>query len=319
MAHELESMFYVADYDSNGVIRNTPWHGLGTPVQDAPTSEEAIKLAGLDWLVEPKPIYTDSGIQIPGYVANTRNTDNSILGIVSDKYTIVQNHEAFKFTDELIGEGVKYETAGSLKNGKSIFLLARLPRTNILGDDIDPFLCFNSTHDGTGAVRVCMTPVRVVCNNTLNLALNTAKRTWSCKHMGRIEDKLHEATETLGLANKYMRKLAEEADVLAHTRLTDDQIRGIVDDMFPINSDDTERHQTTMRKAQQEFYIAYYMPDIEKFRNTAYGVVNAMADMVAHASPNRKTSTYQERNFERIVYGHPLLDGIHQLAMSKAK
>jgi hypothetical protein len=134
-----------------------------------------------------------------------------------------------------------------------------------------------------------------------------------------MEDKLHEATETLGLANKYMRKLAEEADVLAHTKLTDDQIREIINEMFPINSEDTERHQTSVRKAQQEFYIAYYMPDIEQFRNTAYGVVNAMADMVAHASPKRKTETYQERNFERIVYGHPMLDAIYELAMAKAQ
>ncbi len=317
MAHELESMFYVSN-EENG--RFVPWHGLGTPVQDAPTSEDAIKLAGLDWIVEPKPIFNENNIQIPGFVANTRASDGSVLGIVGDRYKIVQNHEAFKFTDALVGEDVKYETAGSLRNGKSIFLLARLPRTSILGDDIDPYLCFNSTHDGTGAIKVCMTPVRVVCNNTLNLALDTAKRTWSCKHTGRLEDKMHEATETLGLANKYMRKLAEEADVLAHTKVTDERIREIVNEMFPINSEDTERQQATTRKAQQEFYVAYYMPDIEKYRNTAYGVVNAMADMVAHASPNRKTSTYQERNFERIVYGHPMLDTIYQMVMaSKAR
>lgn len=308
MAHEVETMAYVSN-EANG--RFVPWHGLGTAVDHAMTSEEAIKIAGLDWTVESKPVFNESHIQIPGYVANTRSTDGSILGIVSERYKIVQNADAFRFTDSLIEGDVRYETAGSLKGGRSIFLLAHLPKTSILGDDIVPYLCFNSTHDGTGAIKVCMTPVRVVCNNTLNLALNGARRTWTCRHMGNIEDKLAEATETLGLANSYMASLAREADVLANTHISNDRIREIVNEMFPINTEDSDRHQATVKKAQQEFYVAYYMPDIAKFQNTAYGLVNAMADMVAHSSPARNTATYAERNFERIVYGHPLLDAIY--------
>lgn len=290
--------------------RQKPWHGLGTIVAESPTSEDAIKLAGLDWEVHPKPIYTEGGLKIPGYVANTRDSDGRILGVVSDKYKIVQNAEAFKFTDSLIGGEVRYETAGSLKNGKCIWLLAHLPNTSILGDEVAPYLCFTNTHDGTGAIKVCMTPVRVVCNNTLNLALSSSRRTWTCKHMGRIEDKLKEATQTLELANKYMDELKASAEVLANNKITNDQIYQIISEMFPVKTEDSDRKIANMKKAKDEFMIAYYMPDIEKFRNTQWGVANAMADFLAHSSPQRNTETYAERNFEKIIYGHPLLDAV---------
>jgi phage/plasmid-like protein (TIGR03299 family) len=231
------------------------------------------------------------------------------LGVVSDKYKIVQNKEAFAFTDNLLDNEAKYVTAGSLRGGKNVWMLAELPETKILGDAVGQYLCFTNTHDGTGAVRVFVTPVRVCCNNTLNLALNTAKRSWSCRHMGNMESKMHEATRTLELANKYMEELATMADQLANTTVTDERLYQIVAEMFPVDEDkQSHRQLANMEQAKQEFMIAYFMPDIAKFRNTAWGMVNAMADMVAHSSPKRNTSTYQENNFERIVIGHPLLD-----------
>lgn len=307
MSHEVESMMYVSN-EENG--RFVPWHGLGTPVADYLTSAEALKAAELDWTVEARPVFTDNGIRIPGYVANTRDKDNSVLGIVSDKYKIVQNVDAFAFTDNLIGSECRYETAGSLRNGKSTFMLAKLPLKKILGDDFGQYLCFTNTHDGSGAVKVCMTPVRVVCNNTLNLALNTSKRIWTCKHMGKMEDKLHEAEVTLGFAEKYMNDLAVVAERLANTSLNNDEIREIVEEMFPIDEDAPERTKANMQKAKTEFMVAYYMPDIEQFRNTAWGILNGAADWIGHSSPQRNTATYQERNFERIIYGHPILDAL---------
>ena len=307
MSHEVESMAYVSN-EQNG--RFVPWHGLGTPVGDYMTSAEALEAAGLNWNVDARPVFTDNGIKIPGYVANTRDSDKSVLGIVSDKYKIVQNVDAFAFTDSLIGPECRYETAGSLRNGKSTFMLAKLPEKKILGDEFGNYVCFTNTHDGTGAVKVCMTPVRVVCNNTLNLALNTSKRIWTCKHMGRMEDKLHEAEVTLGLAEQYMDDLSVVAERLANVSLNNDEIRAIVEEMFPMNDDSPERTKANMKKAKTEFMVAYYMPDIEKFRNTAWGILNAASDWMSHSSPQRNTSTYQERNFERIIYGHPILDAL---------
>ena len=307
MAHEVESLMYTSN-DKNG--RFVPWHGLGTPVQESPTSADALKIAGLDWKVEAKPIYTNDGIKIPGYVANTRDSDNSVLGVVTEKYKIVQNEDAFAFTDSLIGGDVRYETAGSLRNGKSTFLLAKLPDTKILDDAFGQYLCFTNTHDGSGAVKVMMTPVRVVCNNTLNLALNTTKRMWTCKHMGSMKDKLHEAEETLGFAHKYMDNLSVVAERLANVSLRDEEIQAIVAELFPMDENSSDRTKANMQKAKQEFMVAYYMPDISKFRNTAWGLLNATSDWMSHTSPQRNTPTYQERNFERIICGHPILDAI---------
>ena len=182
MAAEVESMFYT---------REKPWHGLGTRVEDAPSSKDALRLAGLDWRVVQEPIYKRGREKIPGYRANIRDSDRKVLGVVSDRYKIVQNEEAFSFTDALLGKGVRYETAGSLQEGRKVWLLARLPQEYIMsGERISPYLVFSNTHDGSGAVKVALTPIRVVCNNTLNLALDTARRSWSMIHTGNIKDKI---------------------------------------------------------------------------------------------------------------------------------
>ena len=303
MAALVESMMYV---------REVPWHGLGTKVDEAPNSKEAIKLAGLDWNVNPTVIYDANGKEISGYKANMRDSDQSILGIVSDRYQIVQNSEAFEFTDSLLDEGVVYETAGSLRDGKQIWLLAKMPRTTILGDDVDPYLCFTNSFDGSGAVRVCATPIRVVCNNTLNLALETTKRSWSTRHVGDLAGKMHQAKVTLGLAQEYMKKLDEEADMLANTKLSDAEIESIVSFIFPIDYiKDTKRKIENTNKMRNDFMTCYMMPDIAQYRNTAYGLVNAASDMAGHMAPSRVTSNYAQNNWAKIMLGHPLLDAVY--------
>ena len=224
MAANVETMFYT---------REKPWHGLGTVVMEAPTSKDALRLAGLDWNVVQEPIYTGFHRVVEGYKANVRDSDHKVLGVVSDRYKVVQNSEAFDFTDSLIGEGCTYETAGSLKGGRKVFLLAKLPQKLILGDEVDPYVCFTNSHDGTGAIQACATPVRVVCNNTLNLALDTATRRWSTKHVGNIESKMEEARYTLKLMNDYMDSLSVTADKLAHTKVTEAEVVAILDDIFP--------------------------------------------------------------------------------------
>lgn len=159
------------------------WYGIGTVVQNAPDSKEAIRLAGLDWKVVQQDVYTDNGILIPGYKANVRDTDKSVFDVVSDHYQVVQNEEAFAFTDELLGGGVIYETAGTLQGGRRTFILARLlQRFIIAGDEIMPYFVIMNSHDGSCSIKAAMTSVRVVCQNTLNLAFRSAKCTWMAKH-----------------------------------------------------------------------------------------------------------------------------------------
>ena len=132
MAANVETMFYT---------REEPWHGLGTMVAEAPESREALRLAELDWRVLQEPVYTENNELIAGYRVNVRDRDRKVLGVVTDRYKVVQNEEAFAFTDTLLGEGVRYETAGSLQEGKRVWLLARMPQEFIiLGERITPYL-----------------------------------------------------------------------------------------------------------------------------------------------------------------------------------
>lgn len=118
MAANVETMFSV---------RVTPWHGLGEIIQEAPTSDDAIRIAGLDWrVIQSELICKENGQVIDGFKVNIRDTDKKTLGIVTDRYKIVQNSEAFAFTDALLGEGVRYETAGSLASGRRVWMLAKL-------------------------------------------------------------------------------------------------------------------------------------------------------------------------------------------------
>lgn len=290
--------------------RTVPWHGLGTKVDEAPTSADALRLAGLDWTVEQKNIQLCGGAKIQNYKANVRSSDGQVLGIVGDRYKVIQNSEAFSFTDDIIGGDVRYETAGSLNGGKKIWLLAKLPETEIAGDKTEPFMCFSNTHDGSGAIRVCMTPVRVVCSNTLNLALDTARRSWSVRHTGDLQSKMHEARICLQMANAYMGELAKEADRLANTTVTRTQLDQILEEMFPVDESSSQREKENVKKLKDEFMVCYFAPDILKFRGTAWGAVNAMSDMISHNAPRRKTANYRENNWGRIMDGHILMDKI---------
>lgn len=317
MAHNIETMFSV---------REKPWHYEETKdvtklIQEAPTSDEALRLAGLDWDVAQTPVYMESGIEIPNYKANVRSTDNACLGIVTDRYKIVQNTEAFAFTDAIVGETedgvVKYETAGSLCGGKKIWLLAKMPTTKVLDDEVDPYMFFSNSHDGTGAIKVGMTPIRIVCNNTLNMALNSAKRQWSTKHVGDMQSKLEEAKFCLQMADKYMKRLDEEADRLANAKLYKEQIDEILDELFPIDDNDTDRKKRTVQAEKDSFYVAYFMPDIAKFRDTAWGAVNAMSDVVTHQTPKRNTKSFNENRWGKIMDGHVMFDRFVELVNKK--
>lgn len=305
MAANVEEMFYVG--------RKKPWHGLGTSVENAPSSSEAIRLAGLDWIVEPNPIYLADGTEIIGQKANIRSKDNSVLGIVSDRYQIVQNSEAFEFVDSLLEEGVVYETAGSLRNGRAVWLLARMPETQILDDKLEPYLCFTNTHDGTGAIRACATPVRVVCSNTLNFALNTAKRSWSTKHVGDIAAKLAEARTTLGLANQYILALQKDAELLAAQKVTDAEVDAMLDAIYLVKPDDSDVRKAKIARAKESFFTCLSAPDIANYKGTAFAVMNAATDFVDHAQPMRLTQNFEENRWGQIIVGHPFVDQMYKM------
>lgn len=309
MPANVESMFYV---------RTTPWHGLGTRVESALSSAEALEKSGLDWNVIQRPILTDRFQAIPGYKVNIRETDNQVLGVVTDRYRVVQNSEAFAFTDALLGEGVKYETAGSLQDGKRIWILAKLPNKYIIeGEQIDPYLVFSSSHDGSGAIKVAMTPIRVVCQNTLNIALGSAKRIWATVHVGDLTAKMDEAHSTLFLAEKYMQQLGMEFSRLAKIKLSDQKVLEYIDLLLPMDEEPTAQHRKNISRIREDMRLRYFeAPDLQNVGKNAYRFINAVSDFATHAKPLRETANYRENVFAKTIDGNALTDRAYEMVMA---
>ena len=309
MAAEVETMFYT---------REKPWHGLGTLVAEAPESREALRIAGLNWKVLQEPVYTENDELIQGYKANVRDSDRKILGVVTDRYKVIQNEEAFAFTDALLGEGVRYETAGSLQEGRRVWLLARLPREYIIaGERISPYMVFSNTHDGSGAVKTALTPIRVVCNNTLNLALRTAKRSWSMIHTGDISGKIEEAKNTLFLADEYMSALGKEFENLRGIRLSEKQVMDYIEILLPVEENFTTQQKRGIERLREDMRMRYFdASDLKDIGNNGYRFINAVSDFATHSTPRRKTANYRENIFARTADGNPLIDRAYQMVLA---
>ena len=311
MPANIETMFYV---------REKPWHGLGTEVQEAPTSADALLYAGLDWLVVQEDVYLKDGTQTPGYKINTRDTDHIALGIVSDRYKVVQNEDAFRFTDDLLGAGVTYETAGALQGGRKVWMLARMPQRYIIaGDEIAPYLVVMNSHDGSSGIKVAMTPIRVVCQNTLNLALSSAKRVWTAKHTENVMSRVHEARETLMLAERYMGELGRGIDNLTRLKLTDKRVLEMMQEFFPVTGDMPDAQKRNNLRLLEDLKLRYWeAPDLSHVGKNAYRFINAVSDFATHADPIRRSKNYKENLFLRTIEGNAFIDKAYKLVLASA-
>lgn len=326
MAANVENMMYVGE---------TPWHGIGREIDHFVTSKEAIEYAGLDWEVKPMPIYDQFGKEIPGYKVNTRTSDNKALGVVTGRYKVVQNTEAFAFTDALLGSGVRYETAGSLASGKTVWMLARLEGTELAEEQIDPYLVFTNNHDGKGAVRVAIVPIRIICQNTLNLALQQASRHWTCAHKGDIQSKLEEARMTLSNAELYMKALEEEFGQLKMKEVSDKKVKELTDKLVEVEFDNLfkqlikdkkvlnirehlKQHKVEekiARKKNDILTIYHEKPDLVGTEKSAFRFVNAVSDYATHTDDHKQTRNYQENLFMHTVNGNSMIDTAYKLAL----
>jgi len=306
MPANIETMFYT---------RVAPWHGLGTCVEESLTSTDALQKSGLNWTVTQRPIMSDLYVPIPGYKANIRETDNRVLGVVSNRYKIVQNHEAFSFVDALLGEGVRFETAGSLHSGRKVWMLAKLPEQyTMLEDQIEPYLVFSNSHDGTSSIRIACTPIRVVCQNTLNLALNNARRMWSTVHVGNLAHKMEEAHNTLQLARRYMDKLNTEFGRLSQINITDSRVLEYVETLLPMDENPSDIHRKNITNIREDLTLRYFdAPDLQHVGRNAYRFVCAVSDFATHAKPRRETSNYRENMFAKTISGNMLIDKAYEI------
>lgn len=208
MAHEIENNMMFS-------VRETPWHKQGTILLNAPTTEEAILAAKLDWEVRKVENYIrvdrpirlgEDGPQFDYLPTDARSivrmSDDGpiVLGTVSGRYEPVQNRQAFKVFDELlIGNGYTYETAGAIKNGRKVWILAKAPDGTTVGDDrVDQYVLIVTSHDGTMNLRLLPTGVRVVCNNTMTWALQAGEGDgFAIRHTESVHEKLGQAKDAL--------------------------------------------------------------------------------------------------------------------------
>lgn len=305
MAHGI--MENDSGFSANGI---RPWHNLPQmkvlAEGEYPTVATALHESGLDWNVVQKQVYAEGGIIIPDTFANIREDTDNVLGVVSKKYKIIQNVEALDFVDNIMGGNLRFESAGSLFGNKKIFLCARMDDREVLGDKYENYLCFSNSFDGKGSIVCCVTPVRVVCNNTLQASIKSASRIWSTRHVGDISAKKKEAIETLGLATKYLDTLEDVANQFVVLRPNWEKF---IEDLVPITDDMSERIKNNTINIRDTITKIYKdKDDLQNFRGNAWGMYQAVSDYCSNADPLRKAPTYNDYKMENHMLGEiPML------------
>lgn len=320
MAHQLDvkddgtvAMFYVKANE-----RDVPWHRLGTAVPDALTAHDAMKTAGLDWNVTKRPLYASlhgviadgeavlEPVLVPDQFAIIRDEDNAVLGTVGGQYEPFQNSEAFEFLDSLVDSGeAKYDTAGSLRGGRSVFISMKTPRTILIGgaDPVDTYIMLSNAHDGSRAVTGVNTVVRTVCANTEQLALRDYKAMFTMRHDQTMRGKVQEARDALGMTFAYFDEWEKAMNDLVAQDFTLREFETLVGTLYPARGSD--------EKANRERQLSLIgtlesSPTIgDGIRRTKWGAFNAVTEYLDHYAAVRATSiqSVEERRFTESMFG----------------
>lgn len=288
--------------NDKGFFRNRRmlWDGLGTEVKGSTDYKEALKEAGLDWKVEQRALYTAGGSIVEGWKANVRETDDKVLGLVTDRYKVVQNEEAFSFISDLMGLGMRLEAAGTIQDGKKSWVVGSIQSFVIQKEQINPYLVFLNSHDATSGIKIFITPVRVHCSNTLALALSKAKYSWSIQHTGDVESKISAAKDILRTAEKYMVAWAREMESLSEKNLSDEDVNVLLKELLPFDDDATPIQKKNIEKMRKSISDCYYhAEDLQHLGFNAYRWLNSVADYICHCKPLRQTTSYKENLFLR--------------------
>ena len=291
MAHELETQNGVASFAS---FREPAWHGLGTVFTDEKTTAEMLAAANLNnWNVRlvdveiPNTLSSDKEYQ---YVVRTNPTDKSqtdILGVVGERYHVLQNEDLFSFGDNILDGGGRWETAGSIRGGRVVFGSLALERETVLdpngvADKVKTYLLINTSHDGSIAIQASITPVRVVCANTLNLALgskkNKIKQSFKIRHTQTANGKVQIAREALGLANAYMDSFDVMAKAMIEKEITAQQFNDIVLAAYPKPEKDSKGSSKKWENKIDLINDIYTGEFNGMIANTAWGAFNALTE-----------------------------------------
>ena len=238
----------------------TPWHGLGVRLDGPATAVEAMAAANMDWQVEALPVYTEQRKEIPGFKAITRMDTNDVFAVMKDRYTPLQNADAFSFFDAVVGNGEAiYHTAGTIKGGRRVWILAKLPNDLQVSnaDVLEKYILLANSHDGTSAVTMKPTAIRVVCNNTLNFALsfNEGGKRFYSRHVGNIFSRVTNARETLGLVEAHFEMMMLGVNRIAEQSM-DESSESFLRRLFEADQEEAEvstRQQNQFAEIDQLF------------------------------------------------------------------
>lgn len=237
------------------VVGESAWHQLGTNVSEAQTAEQAIQMGGLDYLVEKRTLHADGVSKPLNQVATVRQDTNVVLGIVGRNYQIVQNSQAFEFFDSVVGQGeAMYHTAGVLGDGERIWVQAKMPEYIKVGKDdlTEVFVTFTNSHDGWGAVKAYITPIRVVCENTLRASLGNNKGMVSLRHTANVQDRIKDAHKLLDITNLYSKQMENVFNTMAKQKLSNSTVDTFLAWAFPQEKDELHTRTKNNRLALLE-------------------------------------------------------------------
>jgi phage/plasmid-like protein (TIGR03299 family) len=285
-------------------VKEKAWHNLGQIIDRYPTSSEAIQHAGLDYIVEKRPLFTyDTDnhvwgnpdaipeIEVPNFFATVRADTEQVLGVVGNDYEVVQNRDAFSFFDAIVGggDGILYETAGSLGNGERVFITAKLPDYIRVGrkDWIEQYLFLATSHDGLGSITAAFTPIRIVCNNTLNAALQNHSGAIQIRHTASANERLKQAHTLMGINRTLGAEMEELFNQWAQVRITDTEVKKLIQIAMAPNkevlenlaggkSDLLSTHYTNIVDNVYEYALGSPTQQLETVAGTVFGAYNAV-------------------------------------------
>lgn len=279
--------------------RTPAWHRLGVITDEAKTAAEAIKLAQLDWdvdVVGPVTVDTPAGpVEIPNKYATVRNhpkLGTTGLGVVGHTYTPIQNVEAFEILTDMADDSeLTFDTAGSLNDGRQVFVSMRLPESLVFsnGDTTDIYVLASNSHDGSSSFKLAVTPVRVVCQNTLTVGLRHAQRTFSVRHTTNVKLRANQAREALDLTFKYADEFSKAAELMISTSYTTKQFEDMVGNLFPATTD-SSRSQTRAANLRDELMTLWSAPTQENSKHTKWAAYNTIVEWADWYQPVRKAA-----------------------------
>jgi phage/plasmid-like protein (TIGR03299 family) len=306
MAHELE---IVNGEASIAYVGDTPWHGLGKRVPADVSPEQMLDAAGLNWEVEKVPMFynTEGGPVLTKSRALIRSTDKKLLTVINDSWNPVQNREAFEFFNDFVSAGdMEMHTAGSLRDGRMVWAMAQIKESFELfgGDRVEGYLLFSNPHEFGRSIDIRFTPVRVVCNNTLTMALDAqAKHAVKINHRAKFDG--DSVKETLGIAKDRLTRYKEQAQFLGQKKYQKESIIEYFNRVFPsMTKDEFKKQEITKapisRQAEEAMAVLHTQPGARFAEGSwwqAFNTVTYMADhKLGRSQDSRLTSSWYGLN-----------------------